>query len=259
MKSKSTPSGWKKVEYSKDVCGRMVPISLSLTNHLKRCEKFIKPGAYIPIVFWLDGTSLGSLKTVAGRYRIIYYPDILIETATSSDIELLREIQTFITIPTSETYSSISSTIKPLLIKEFSSLKEGKIQIFLADNKCEQCMSGIGNGCFPCDCCYSARNKFHSYKAQLDSTKRTICNTANRVLEYKEKKDFLKYGDLRIPILTTQDGNKLPGLENMDEEAGTDSLHIVENTNIDVLKQVIFDCRAAINAKTFKLKLEHYI
>lgn len=68
---------WKTIEYSKNVCGRMVPLQISLNQHLNMCSSFLNPEAKVYLILWFDGTSLGSLKTLAGRYRIIYYPGIV--------------------------------------------------------------------------------------------------------------------------------------------------------------------------------------
>ena len=56
---------------------------------------------------------------------------MLNENTKQGDIE----IQTIITIPTSESYDSISTTIKPLLIAEFLSLDKEIIQLFLLCSK----------------------------------------------------------------------------------------------------------------------------
>lgn len=115
----------------------------------------------------------------------------------------LRKIRSWITIPLKESFESIETILKPIIIEEFYSIRSSlnyRFKLFLADSKGNITFSGISSGIYCCENCYSCRYKFNCFTHQFNAPKRTIEFTANRV-KANDNKKHLKFGDFNIPIL----------------------------------------------------------
>jgi hypothetical protein len=89
--------------------------------------------------FWLDGSCLGSLGVVLGRYRIMHKPGDMLVSDSDPNIAALREIQTWISIPVSESAEELYTILRPILLTEIASLDNHPDYVFdwslfIADN-----------------------------------------------------------------------------------------------------------------------------
>jgi hypothetical protein len=235
----------KTILVAKRLCGRFVPLSLAaaeLIQSLQAKDVLRQPSARMPIVFWIDGSSLMKTSTVLVRWRFMYRPGLLTKESEENRKRLCK-VQTWISIPMAEKYQQFALILKPILIEEKRSLQEELpncfLALFLADNKCSQVCHGLNNGKFPCALCYWARSD-RVYRSGLIAPARSLATVISRLEDTNSSTARMPYGDKNIPILyDEQSKSSIPDVI----YPAIDTLHVIENTGKDLWTFVLKDCR----------------
>lgn len=169
-------------------------------------------------------------------------PELLETPNGRQAAHILKRPRTWKLLPVKESYGSLKEFFDTIIrsqIKELESSSiatstgvsfQARVRLFLADNKATQAVLGLNNGLYPCPLCYCPRRRFSEYAAGKLHPVRSIKTIFNRAMGNGEQDTPV--GDISKPLFCEEDGSCC------DLSVGVDTLHLVENVGLSVLKHV---------------------